>query len=370
MPFDRRRAARRDSRTARVSALALTLALAVACTNSPAAPRVLPADAPRLPFQTVRSMLEDSQGNYWFGSWDEGVCRFDGRRLTRFTAKDGLCDDQIRSIHEDRNGVIWFEGGFGISGFDGARLITPTARNYEARHAWRLDAHDLWFKEDGGGGATAVEAQPGVYRYDGKVFTYLEYPVAAGPSQLTAYATTGVAKGRGRVWFATYAAVFGYDGKTFTVLDDKSVGLGENEGRMHVRSVLEDRKGNLWIGNNGIGVLCYDGHQVRRFTQEEGLGKQGPHGNRTSPLPGDVTDGSPTLHRVFAIGEDRDGNLWFGTVESGAWRYDGTTLRNYTAADGLTSKDIFCIYTDRHGDLWLTGHGVFRFNGTSFDRVH
>lgn len=87
------------------------------------------------------------------------------------------------------------------------------------------------------------------------------------------------------------------------------------------------------------------------------------------PQPGDVTDGSPTLHRVFSIGEDRAGNIWFGTVESGAWRYDGRSLRNYTAKDGLTSKDIFAIYTDRHGDLWLTGNGVFKFNGASFDRV-
>src|SRR5262245_25137256 len=29
---------------------------------------------PRLRFGTVRSLLEDSKGNYWFGSWNEGVC--------------------------------------------------------------------------------------------------------------------------------------------------------------------------------------------------------------------------------------------------------------------------------------------------------
>jgi hypothetical protein len=31
---------------------------------------------------------------------------------------------------------------------------------------------------------------------------------------------------------------------------------------------------------------------------------------------------------------------------------------------------IMCIYTDRHGDLWLAGNGVFKFNGVSFDRIH
>lgn len=322
-----------------------------------------------LRFETVRSILEDSKGNYWFGSWSEGVGRFDGKSLTYFTMEDGLSDNQIRSIHEDRNGVVWFEGGSGISGFDGEKIITPTNRNHTSKDQWRLETGDLWFKEDGGTGATALEGRPGVYRYDGKTFTYLAYPLPEDLDTLSAYATTGIATGRnGRVWFATYTAVFGYDGKSFTIIDDKSLGNDDRTGWLHVRSVFEDSQGNLWIGNNGIGVILHDGHTATRFTREKGLGNLG-HGGRAIPQPGDVTEGSPSLHRVFSIGEDRAGNIWFGTVEHGAWRYDGKSLRNYTAEDGLTSKDIVCIYTDRHGDLWLAGNGVFKFNGESFDRI-
>src|SRR5262245_277306 len=142
----------------------------------------------RLRFGTVRSMLEDSKGNYWFGSWNEGVCRFDGKSLTYFTVEDGLSDNQIRSIHEDRAGVVWFEGGFGISGFDGERIITATNRNYSSKDDWQLGAGDLWFKEDGTVGATELEAQPGVYRYDGRTFNYLAYPVPADRARVSAYA--------------------------------------------------------------------------------------------------------------------------------------------------------------------------------------
>jgi ligand-binding sensor domain-containing protein len=331
------------------------------------------ASPPRLRFATVRSILEDSKGNYWFGSWNEGVCRFDGKSLTYFTVEDGLSDNQIRSIQEDRNGVIWFECGVRISGFDGERIITPTNRNYTSKNDWQLGMGDLWFKEDGAAGATELEAQPGAYRYDGKTFTYLTYPVPHERAPVSAYATTGVAKGKnGRLWFATYNAVFGYDGKSFTILDSKSLGLNEDTGWLHVRCVLQDSKGRLWIGNNGIGVILYDGHAATHFTQQKGLGKLEtyPYGGRTKPQPGDVTEGSPALHRVFSVGEDRAGNIWFGTIDHGAWRYDGKSLRNYTAEDGLTSKQIMGIYTDRHGDLWLAGDGVFKFNGTSFDRIH
>ncbi len=362
-------------RVALTAVVTLALALATSCTTKQDATKPKLSDSAigppaRLRFVTVRSILEDSKGYYWFGSWNEGVCRFDGKSLTYFTMEDGLSDNQIRSIHEDRNGVVWFEGGFGISGYDGERIITPTNKNYTSKDDWQLETGDLWFKEDGGVGATETESQPGVYRYDGKTFTYLAYPVTADPDRMSGYATTCIAKGKsGNVWFATYTTVFGYDGESFTIFDDKSLGLNASTGWLHVRCVFEDSRGMLWIGNNGIGVILHDGHAATQFTQEKGLGKLGSHGGRATPQSGDVTDGSPTLHRVFSIGEDRAGNIWFGTVEHGAWRYDGESLRNYTAEDGLTSKDIMAIYTDRHGNLLLAGNGVFKFNGTSFDRI-
>jgi hypothetical protein len=349
----------------------LALVPAFSCTTEQDVPGLEQKDSAtgpptRLRFETVRSIFEDSKGNYWFGSWNEGVARLSGDSLTYFTVEDGLSHNQIRSIREDRNGVVWFEGGVGISGFDGERIIRPTDRDYTSRDDWQLSPGDLWFKEDGMSRPTETEAQPGVYRYDGETFTYLAYPVPQG----VARTTTAIARGRGgRVWFATFEEVFGYDGQSFTVINDESIGLNESTGNLHVRSVFEDSRGRLWIGNNGVGVILYDGNTFSQFTQENGLGFLGPHGGRTVPQPGDVTDGSPTLHRVFSIGEDRAGDVWFGTVESGAWRYDGRSLRNYTAEDGLTSKDVMAIYTDRRGDLWVAGNGVFKFNGASFDRI-
>lgn len=348
-------------RNAIVLHLAVLVALLGACSSPPPA---------RLRFEVVRSILEDSKGNFWFGSWKEGVCRFDGESFTYFTMENGLSDNQIRSIREDRNGVVWFEGGVGISGFDGERIIRPSSRNYTSKDDWRLQPGDLWFKEDGASGATEIEGQPGVYRYDGSTFIYLALPLPEDQPNV-AYAGTGIAKGKGgRLWFATYQAVVGYDGESFTIIDDKSLGLNDDTGRLHVRCVLEDSKGNLWIGNNGIGVILHDGQTATQFTQERGLGKVDQRVGRMTPQPGDVTGGYPSLNRVFSIGEDRAGNIWFGTIEDGAWRYDGKSLRNFSANDGLTSKQIWGIYTDRRGALWLAGNGVFKFNGTSFDRIH
>ncbi|MFD2200919.1 two-component regulator propeller domain-containing protein [Shivajiella indica] len=36
------------------------------------------------------------------------------------------------------------------------------------------------------------------------------------------------------------------------------------------------------------------------------------------------------LQAVFAMEEDSEGNIWFGDRDSGAWKYGGITLTNYT----------------------------------------
>jgi len=48
----------------------------------------------------------------------------------------------------------------------------------------------------------------------------------------------------------------------------------------------------------------------------------------------------------------------------------GRELRQFTAADGLTTASVMANYRDRDGELWLGGTGVFRFTGTRFERVH
>ncbi|MFT4973296.1 MAG: hypothetical protein ACI9JY_002504 [Saprospiraceae bacterium] len=73
-------------------------------------------NASRLNFTTmIYSIFEDSDGNMWFGSDREGVCRFDGKSYTYFSMEDGLSHSQIRLIQGDGNGNIWFGTGNGLS---------------------------------------------------------------------------------------------------------------------------------------------------------------------------------------------------------------------------------------------------------------
>ena len=312
----------------------------------------------------VRAILQDSSGAYWFGSHFEGVCRFDGERFQCFTEADGLSNNQVRSIQEDARGVVWFDTGVGISCFADGAMTSPAARRYDATTAWKLDADDLWFddlwfKGNEAHGFNQMELEAGVYRSDGNAFTYLTFPLSRERAIDDGYSVTGICRGKGgRVWIATYGAVFGFDGATLSMIDGRRMGLQKEDGDPHVRCVFEDSKGRLWIGNNGLGVIVIDGSRTVRLSEMPGAG---------ADAGGTV---APSLLRVFSIGEDREGCIWIGTIGGGAWRYDGRTLRQFGEKDGLTTKDVVSVYQDRAGDLWVGGKGVFRFNGTGFDRMY
>jgi len=309
--------------------------------------------------RNIRSIFQDSKGNYWFGTNASGVYRYDGVSLMQFTEKNELGNNQILSIQEDKFGNIWFGTGlFGVSRFDGQSFKTFTTKeNMNIRDGsandWKIEPDDLWFN-----------AGSGVYHSNGVSFAYLPFPkpdfdarYSQGPAnRLSAYATYSILKDKkGNLWFGTQAkGVCRYDGKTISWYTGKGL-LGPA-----VLALFEDSKGNIWFGNNGSGLFMYDGKSLLNFTEEKGLGNTDFRNSGQS--------GPGTLARIYSINEDNSGNLWIGTVDAGVWRFDGKNLTNFTIKDGLSSNAINTIYKDKNGELWFgtDGNGVCRFNGITF----
>src|SRR5581483_12199121 len=51
--------------------------------------------------------------------------------------------------------------------------------------------------------------------------------------------------------------------------------------------------------------------------------------------------------------EDRKGNLWFGTRDSGVYYYNGKSFQHFTTKNGLASNLALHIYEDRVGNIGL-----------------
>ena len=47
--------------------------------------------------RNVISIFQDKNNNYWFGTNSDGVYRYDGKNIIRFTQKDGLSGNQVQN---------------------------------------------------------------------------------------------------------------------------------------------------------------------------------------------------------------------------------------------------------------------------------
>lgn len=304
----------------------------------------------------VGAIFQDSKGNYWFGSHREGVGFYDGNGFEYFTEKDGLSHNQVRTIQEDKDGIIWFGTAKGVCSYNRSEITyhTPVLTS-DSESQWLNSDGDLWF--DAGN-------QAGVYRYDGQRLRFLAFPSPKVINPDNVYFVTDISEGMtDMLWIGTYAGAFGFRDGEFTVINDETLGLSNETGMLHIRSVMEDSEGRLWIGNNGIGVLLKDGDGIINFSESHGLI------HPTSTGMGDPSKAG-TLEHVFVIEEDSDGNIWFADRDTGAWRYDGEAMTNYAMDDSLKSAMIWDIYEDQDENLLfaLSNGSVYRFNGVSFDR--
>lgn len=298
----------------------------------------------------IRCIFQDSQNDIWFATNGEGVFKYDGKTIIQYTDKHGLPSNFVWDVQEGKDGNIWFRTNVrpadtdAICYFDGKKFITiqPDTSNLKAIN-YNYKENELLFD----------------YCYDGKSLSKIQLPHTS-PIQneenkrhhYDIYSTCRDSKGN--VWFGTCTAgVCKYDGKTYTWFDYKELGAA-------IRSIFEDKNGIIWIGNNGNGLFRYDGKNLTNFSREKNL-----HNYDFEKYP---VGKAGMLSRVWTITDDKQGNLWAGTIDNGVWMFDGKTVRNYTTKDGLGFDAVWTIFKDSKGNLWFgtDGFGIYTFNGKSF----
>lgn len=294
----------------------------------------------------TRCIFQDSKNNFWFATNGEGVFKYDGKTIIQFTHKHGLCCNFVWNLQEGKNGNMWFKTRDGICYYDGKEFKTIQVDT----NAFQTSNYNYLNDE------LLVE-----HYYNGKSLIKIQLPktspIKNDNNSRFHYDIYCTYKDKnGNLWFGTCTAgVCKYDGKTYTWLNNKELGA-------LVRSIFEDKNGTIWIGNNGYGLFRYDGKTLSNFTKEKKL--ENPNFIKTFESNGG------TLARVWTITDDKQGNLWIGTIDTGVWMFDGKTLTNYTTKNDLGSDDIWTIYKDKNDNLWFgtDGAGIYTFNGKTFEK--
>ncbi|MCX2429531.1 ligand-binding sensor domain-containing protein [Pedobacter sp. GR22-10] len=255
------------------------------------------------------SILEDRMGNFWFASVGSGVYHYDGKSFRNYTTRDGLANDRVTNIYEDKTGQIWFGTEGGASLYNGKSF-----RNFKMNEAPPFKAAD--------------SVHVSVYQKSLPEVSWMHHDVNAVIEDNT-----------GKFWLATRGHSYWYDGKTFTKINN-------NEGKpfLNVRSIIKDQKGHIWLGG-ADGLWRYDGKTFTNFTQKF----------------------------VGYIYEDRKGNIWTSSesAKSQNWvlsRYDEKSLLNkkpMVTEIKTNDKMLFGILEAKDGNIWFGGlKGVYRYDAS------
>ncbi len=303
-----------------------------------------------------------------------------------------------------------------------------------------LSNNDVWGLEEDKYGYMWIATADGLNKYDGYSFTIYKNDPSDTTSLPSNHATSVIEDKKGDLWISTKNGLAKFDRRTekFHV---SRFSNSNREGANWISSLFEDSKGNLWLATTD-GVKSFD-RQTEKFTSYEVLREDntiavmaGPTYQLIETKSGDLfastiayglvqfnyennlfvqlklkNDFQSKLRRnvVYVIYEDNNEDIWYGS-RGGLYKIDpdelkaeeifnsslGTRLPDGTGiaqidentlwigtwAEGLykynlktkktemlpiKNRGLFAFYFDRTGILWITSFsGIMKFN---FDKA-
>lgn len=212
----------------------------------------------------IWSLMQDKHKTIWICS-NKGVYCYNGVSFNRFLDNDSIINKRavqlngVQSILEDRNGNIWFGSGMppgseGVIRYDGKEL-TSSKPNGDGwiRYIIEDKQGKIWF-----GGRNK-----GNFIYDGSTFKNFTEKIDIGNSILC--------DKKGTIWFTGAEANNSYENKngiwTYDGKDFKNLNKNDGLGNYFVHFMMEDKDGNIWIGTRKTGLYRYDGKTFTNFTE-------------------------------------------------------------------------------------------------------
>ena len=108
---------------------------------------------------TVRFMYEDDEGILWIGTYGAGLFRYFSESLTHYTTADGLADNTVSSILEDKFNRLWMNGNRGVS-YSSKASLDAFALGHQKSISCRLLGAKHGVPEGNGGSQSAGSVLP------------------------------------------------------------------------------------------------------------------------------------------------------------------------------------------------------------------
>jgi ligand-binding sensor domain-containing protein/signal transduction histidine kinase len=296
-------------------------------------------------------------------------------RFEHLGVEQGLTQESVTFVLQDRHGYIWLATQAGLNRYDGYRMTG--FKNDPANPRSLLDNYVHTLYEDASG-TLWVGSKGGLDRYDPASQSFVH--------QLSGMTVTGIAgDGKLGLWLLTSEGLQHVDlasGQAQTLrhaaADPDSIGDDR------VAALARDKSGNLWIGTaSGLELLPAGTSKFRHLPPQAGavasnqilslsIGADGVlwagtqsglqawrlNGAEAERIALSPAEGLPK-QRIVVLLHDSDGVLWAGTFADGLKRRDPATghfhhyRRNGQDRHGIGDNQISALFQDRTGTLWV-----------------
>lgn len=299
----------------------------------------------------VSDIYMDDHNLLWVGTYSYGINKanlnakpFDYYYHDPFTSAS-LIDNNVSAICEDRSGGLWVgtrDNGITVIGKNGYRHITKspnTIIDNQVRFIFCDSRGIVW-----------IGTKLGLNTYDPGTKSFRQI-TGLGLKNISVYSITEDAQHQ--IWIGTWLGIYRYNPVNKEL---KHFNPDKTLKYPWVRTIIQDRKQQLWVGTEGGGisilkpVLNRDTFEVVKHLVHQDKGNS-------------ISD-----NRVYCIYQDNEGLIWIGTG-NGLDSYDPAKEKviHFSRQSGLADATIAGITEDRNGFMWISHKkGISRLNKKTF----
>jgi ligand-binding sensor domain-containing protein/signal transduction histidine kinase len=301
-------------------------------------------------------------------------------RFTHLTTDQGLSQNHIQAILQDRQGFMWFSTRDGLNRYDGNSFVVFKHNHYDPGTLSGNFIQDLL--EDDQGCLWIATFDGGINKFDPATERFTHYRHDPNnPNSIGSDAVVCIARdSRGYLWFGTgNGSLNKFDPATETFTCFRKDSNGQSVGG--IDAIIEDSHGDIWfVGDRGLFHLNPQTGQIVRppgtvglaadylckdkagnlwmlaWTPVVGLIKYDPQAERLTKYP--LGAGAVGLPRSRLLDDGQNG-FWVAS-SLGLYHFDRQTecfthrfQHDETNPDSLNNNRVVSIYQDRAGLLWL-----------------
>jgi len=267
----------------------------------------------------VFTMIQDSLGKIWFGTIGGGIDIYDGQKFNNLNTNSGLPNNIVYKIFTDNKNRYWIGTNDGLALYNG-----KTFKKFTTNEG--LPNNLIFDITQDKTGTIWVGTYSGAAKFvNGKFKRIDENPILKEFKILKVFFDS---KNRG--WFGTerHGVVKLENNKYTTYTKDNN--LGNNT----VRSIIEDKKGNIWLGNDHC-MNIYHNNKLYVYNKK--------------------------MQQTFtSAAKDINGNIWFATYYGWLINYKipekFDSLSDYLTSNSSKMFNGFrfrAIFIDRENNFWL-----------------